>query len=102
MAQIPAAPSPPPINLVGQKTPSQFLDMVGNRGIATSQFDVMYVEASSDSGLTWFQLGRGVINPIDDDANHDDWKSYSSGGLGQQGKWIREYFDLTKYAGNVY
>jgi hypothetical protein len=92
----------PPINLVGQKTPLlSFWTWWEIEGIATSQFDVMYVEASSDSGLTWFQLGRGVINPIDDDANHDDWKSYSSGGLGQQGKWIREYFDLTKYAGNV-
>jgi hypothetical protein len=92
----------PPINLVGQKTPLlSFWTWWEIEGIATSAFDIMYVEASDDSGLTWNPLGRGLINPLDDDANQAHSKSYSSGGLGKQGKWIREYFDLTSYVGKV-
>ncbi|HMK38285.1 MAG TPA: IPT/TIG domain-containing protein, partial [Bacteroidota bacterium] len=92
----------PLINLVGQKTPLlSFWTWWEIEGIATSAFDLMNVEVSADSGLTWNPLGRGLINPLDDDANQDDWKSYSSGGLGQKGKWIQEYFDLTGYVGSV-
>ena len=92
----------PPINLVGQKTPLlSFWTWWEIEGIATSSFDVMYVDASIDSGQTWNPLGRGLLNPLDNDANQDDWKEYSSGGLGQRGKWIREYFDLTSLVGNV-
>ncbi len=92
----------PPINLVGAKTPLlSFWTWWEIEGIATSAFDLMHVEASTDSGVTWNPLGRGLINPLDDDANGDDWKEYSSGGLGKQGKWIHEYFDLTAYAGQV-
>jgi|GEM_PF-3084197 len=92
----------PPINLVGQTTPLlSFWTWWEIEGIATSAFDLMHVEASADSGVTWNSLGRGLINPLDDDANGDDWKEYSSGGLGKQGKWIHEYFDLTSYVGQV-
>jgi hypothetical protein len=91
----------PPINLVGQKTPMlSFWTWWEIEGVNTNDFDLMNVEASTDTGVTWSPIGRGVINPVNN-PNGNAWKAYASGGLGQRGKWIQAFFDLTSYAGKV-
>jgi hypothetical protein len=91
----------PPMNLVGQKNALlSFWTWWEIEAVNTNSFDLMHVEASTDSGITWNPIGRGVINPVNN-PNGDDWKAYSSGGLGKRGKWIQAFFDLTPYAGKV-
>lgn len=91
----------PPINLVGQKNPIlSFWTWWEIEGVNTNNFDLMNVEASTDTGVTWNPIGRGVINPVNNPSG-DYWKAYSSGGLGQKGKWIQAFFDLTPYVGKV-
>ncbi len=91
----------PLINLVGQKNVLlSFWTWWEIEGVNTNDFDLMHVEVSTDTGASWNDLGRGVINPVNN-PNGDYWKAYSSGGLGQKGKWIQAYFDLTPYAGKV-
>ncbi|HUI64803.1 MAG TPA: IPT/TIG domain-containing protein, partial [Bacteroidota bacterium] len=70
-------------------------------GVNTDAFDLMYVEISQDSGATWNSIeSRGVINPLTDPEGQD-YTEYSSGGLGQIGKWVQVYFDLTPYVGST-
>ena len=91
----------PPINLAGQKTPMlSFWTWWEIEGVNTNDYDLMNVEASTDTGVTWNPIGRGVINPVNN-PNGNAWKAYSSGGLGQKGKWVQAYFDLTPYIGKT-
>jgi hypothetical protein len=91
----------PPINLVGQKNALLgFWTWWEIEGVNTDNFDLMHVEVSIDTGATWSPVGRGVINPVNN-PNGDAWKAYSSGGLGQKGRWIQAFFDLTPWVGKV-
>ncbi|HUI11625.1 MAG TPA: T9SS type A sorting domain-containing protein [Bacteroidota bacterium] len=91
----------PPINLVGQKTPVlTFWTWWEIEGVNTDNYDLMNVEASVDSGVTWTPLGRGLINPISDPEGAH-YTPYSSGGLGAKGQWIKVFFDLSPYNGSV-
>ncbi|MEW6511667.1 MAG: FlgD immunoglobulin-like domain containing protein [Bacteroidota bacterium] len=91
----------PPINLVGhQSAILSFMTWWEIEGVDTYAFDLMHVEASTTGGLSWVSLGRGILNPLND-VNGEPWKAYSSGGLGQRGQWIRQFFDLAGVAGNV-
>jgi hypothetical protein len=91
----------PPVSLVGQtKAVLNFKTWWEVEGVDANEFDLMHVEVSTNQGNSWLPLGRGTINPLND-ANGESWKSFSSGGLGQQGYWIDQYFDLKPYVGNV-
>ncbi len=65
-------------------------------GVDVDRYDMMYVQATTD-GSSWDTLGS--INPIND-VDGESYKPYSSGGLGQQGQWVRHTFSLDDYVGN--
>jgi len=92
----------PQINLNGAKNALlSFWTWWEIEGVNTDAFDQMYVEISVDSGATWNSIeSRGVINPLTDPQGQD-YTEYSSGGLGQVGKWVQVYFDLTQYVGQT-
>lgn len=91
----------PPISLVGQTNAVlSFATWWEIEGVESNAFDLMEVLASSDGGATWDSLGRGVLNPLNDPSG-ESWKPYSSNGLGQRGSWTEQFFDLTKYAGDI-
>ncbi|HTO94043.1 MAG TPA: IPT/TIG domain-containing protein, partial [Bacteroidota bacterium] len=91
----------PPINLVGQTHAIlSFATWWEIEGVESNDFDLMHVMISTDNGASWQDLGRGLLNPLSDPAG-EDWKPYSSNGLGQKGSWKQQYFDLTPYVGHV-
>ncbi len=67
-------------------------------GVDVPWFDVMFVEASADGGLTWLPVGSGQLNPLDD-VNAADHVGYSSGGVGEPGVWVHHAFLLDEFAG---
>jgi hypothetical protein len=69
-------------------------------GVDVDAYDVMFLEISTDNGLNFNSIGRGLINPLND-VDGESWKAYSSGGLGQPGVWLDQLFDLTPWAGNT-
>ena len=69
-------------------------------GVDVDAYDVMHLEISTDSGLNFYPIGQGWINPLND-VDGEPWKAYSSGGLGQVGVWIDQLFDLTPWVGNT-
>jgi hypothetical protein len=91
----------PPISLAGQThAVLSFQTWWEIEGVESDVFDVMNIDASSDAGVTWNPLGRGRLNPLSDPAG-EDWKPFSSNGLGQKGSWTGQYFDLSGYAGKT-
>jgi Secretion system C-terminal sorting domain/Immune inhibitor A-like, MAM domain/IPT/TIG domain len=69
-------------------------------GVDVDAYDVMQLEISTDNGLNFYPIGRGLINPLND-VDGESWKAYSSGGLGQVGVWLDQLFDLTPWVGNT-
>jgi hypothetical protein len=91
----------PAISLVGiQSANLSFMTWWEIEGVDTDRFDLMNVEASSDGGTTWLPLGRGILNPLAD-VNAEDWKPYSSGGLGARGQWVQQIFNLNTFGNKV-
>jgi hypothetical protein len=91
----------PPISLVGQThAVLSFWTWWEIEGVQSNAFDIMSVEASDDSGVTWSALGRGQLNPLNDPSG-DDFKPFSSNGLGQRGSWTQQFFDLTAHKGKT-
>jgi len=68
-------------------------------GVDVNWYDMMYVEVTKDSGATWFPLGKGNINPVED-VDGEKWKPFSSAGLGKPGVWCKHRFDLSDFSGN--
>lgn len=69
-------------------------------GVDVDGYDLMHVEISTDNGVTFDPIERGLLNPLND-VDGESWKSYSSGGLGQPGVWLEQLFDLTPFVGNM-
>lgn len=69
-------------------------------GVDVDAYDLMYVEISTDNGVTFDPIGRGLLNPLND-VDGESWKNYSSGGLGQPGVWLDQLFDLAPFVGNM-
>ena len=91
----------PPINLAGQTNAVlSFYTWWEIEGVESNNFDLMHVLVSTDNGSSWQDLGRGLLNPLSDPSG-EDWKPYSSNGLGQKGSWKLQYFDLTPFVGHV-
>lgn len=68
-------------------------------GVDVDAYDLMHVEISTDGGVNFMPIGSGLLNPLND-VDGEEWKSYSSGGLGMPGIWIHQLFDLTPFVGN--
>jgi len=91
----------PPINLAGQKNALlTFMTWWEVEGVAADAFDLMSLSVSNDGGVTWFVLGRGLLNPLNNQ-NGASYKSFSSDGLGKRARWTQQQFDLTEYVGQV-
>lgn len=91
----------PPIDLTGvSHAQLSFRSWWEIEGVDVDQYDMMYVEISTDDGNYFWPLGQGSINPLND-VDGESWKPYSSGGLGQKGVWLNQLFDLTPFTGNT-
>jgi hypothetical protein len=67
-------------------------------GVDADRYDLMDLYITTDGWDTYDWLGG--INPLND-VDGEEWKPYSSGGLGQPMKWINHVFDLSAYVGNT-
>lgn len=65
-------------------------------GVDVDQFDMMYVEISTDNGATFTQLGS--LNPLND-VDGEAYMPFSSGGLGMPGQWYKATLDISDYTG---
>lgn len=69
-------------------------------GVDIPWYDVMYIEASTDAGATWWPVGGGQLNPLND-VNANANVGYSSGGLGLPPTWVQHSFSLASFCGSV-
>ncbi|MCB9357341.1 MAG: IPT/TIG domain-containing protein [Calditrichaeota bacterium] len=69
-------------------------------GVDVPFFDLMFVEATIDGGITWAPVGSGLLNPLDD-VNANAHVGYSSGGVGEPGLWIHHVFQMDQFIGSL-
>ncbi len=69
-------------------------------GVDVDAYDLMSLAITTDNGITWNPIGRGLLNPLND-VDGESWKPYSSGGLGQPGVWLDQAFDLSPWIGGM-
>ncbi|MCL4305812.1 IPT/TIG domain-containing protein [bacterium] len=69
-------------------------------GVDIPWFDVMYIEASTDAGASWWPVGGGQLNPLND-VNANANVGYSSGGLGMPPTWVQHSFSLAAFCGGT-
>jgi hypothetical protein len=67
-------------------------------GTDADDFDMMYVEISTDGGASFTTVG--TLNPLND-VNNEHHENYSSGGSKATPVWVHSAFDIGSYAGNV-
>ncbi|UCF64541.1 MAG: T9SS type A sorting domain-containing protein [bacterium] len=91
----------PPIDLsTAPRAQLRFKTWWEIEGVDVDGYDLMAMSISTDNGMTWNPIGRGLLNPLND-VDGESWKPYSSGGLGQPGIWLDQAFDLTPWIGNT-
>ena len=67
-------------------------------GVDADDYDMMYVEISTDGGSNFTTIG--TLNPLNDVNNAHD-ENYSSGGSKATPVWVRLTFDISSYTGNT-